>query len=310
MAVDVVTTGVICADVLASPVDALPAKGTLAFVPDLKIHLGGLAAVTAAVSCRLGTPAALIARVGDDGFGEFIVNTLEKHGVDCGHMKRLPGEGTSATVVLIDEKGERTFLHQVGATKGLCPADIDLDFVKQAKVFHWGGPGLTPGLDGAPMAELFETLRAAGVKTSIDTVFDGSGIWLPHIEAALPHTTIMMSSIEEAKNYTQEDDAEAMADFFLRYGVEAVMIKMGEDGLLVKDGSACHRLPAHQVPAVDTTGAGDAACAGFLHAYLAGQDLLHCGQLANACGGLTVQRAGGAEGVESLEQALRFMEGG
>jgi sugar/nucleoside kinase (ribokinase family) len=85
---------------------------------------------------------------------------------------------------------------------------------------------------------------------------------------------------------------------------------MGGDGLYVQNDAEAHYVAAHKVPVVDTTGAGDAACGGFLYGILEGWDLLRCGRLANAVGALTVQVMGGAEGVRSLEETLAFMEKG
>ncbi len=301
MALDVVTVGVVCADVMVRPVDSFPERGKLTLVPQLEIHLGGLASVTAAVLSQLGGQAGVIGRLGADGFGDYISGALAKSGVDVSRLKRDAAEGTSATVVLIGEDGERTFLHRVGATAAISEADVDLDYVKSAKVFHWGGPAITPGLDGPPMGRVMERVRALGVKTSMDTVYDGTGVWFPLIEAALPHVDIVMTNHEEGSRYTGKDSCEDIAGVFLSHGAEAVMVKLGHEGLYVQNRETAHQLPAHTVTAVDTTGAGDAACAGFLYGYTQGWDLLACGQLANAAGGLTVQSMGGAEGVQSLE---------
>jgi sugar/nucleoside kinase (ribokinase family) len=308
MSVDAVTIGVVCADVMARPVDALPPRGSLALIPGLEIHLGGLAGVTATVLCQLGAKAAFIGRLGQDGFGDYILDAMQSNGVDVGYVHRVPDHGSSATVVLISDNGERTFLHHLGANVLTSPDDVDFDFVRQAKVLHWGGPSITPGLDGAPIGRVFEQARALGVKTSMDTCFDGKDIWFPHIEHALPHLDIAMSSVEEARHYTGKHTPEEIADFYCSFGVETVMIKLGADGMYVKNAREAHHIPAHVVSVVDTTGAGDAACAGFLYGYINGWDLLRCGRLANAVGGLTVQRMGGAEAIHSLSQALSFME--
>jgi sugar/nucleoside kinase (ribokinase family) len=69
-------------------------------------------------------------------------------------------------------------------------------------------------------------------------------------------------------------------------------------------------LEAHKVEPIDTTGAGDAACAGFLYGLLNGWGLARSGRLANAVGGLTVQHMGGAEAIISLEDTLAFMDSG
>jgi sugar/nucleoside kinase (ribokinase family) len=309
MAVDVVTIGVVCADVMVRPVEQLPKRGSLALVPTLEIHLGGLAGVTAAVLCRLGARAAFIGRLGQDGFGDYILSSLTSQGVDVSHVRRTSQCGSSATVVLISGDGERTFLHHLGPNVLISEPDVDFDFVSQAKILHWGGTSITPGLDGEPIGRVFREARARGMKTSMDTCFDGKGIWFPHIRHALPHLDIAMSSIEEARHYTGKQTPEEIADFYQSFGVETVMVKMGPDGLFVKNAREAHHVPAHRVRVVDTTGAGDAACGGFLYGYLQGWDLLRCGRVANAVGALTVQVMGGSEGVRSLKETLAFMEG-
>ena len=308
MGMDVVTVGVVCADVLVRPVEQFPDRGKLALVPELEIHLGGLAGVTAAVLCRLGAKAAFIGRLGQDGFGDYIINDLKSHGVDVSHVRRTSQCGTSATVVLIGDDGERTFLHHLGTNVLTSEEDVDFGFVSQAKILHWGGASITPGLDGAPIGRVFKKAHELGLKTSMDTCFDGKGIWFPHIEHALPHLDIAMSSLEEARNYTGKQTPEEIADFYRSFGVETVMVKTGADGLFVKNGREAHYVRAHQVPVVDTTGAGDAACGGFLYGYVRGWDLLRCGRLANAVGALTVQVMGGADGVRSLDETLALME--
>jgi sugar/nucleoside kinase (ribokinase family) len=308
MSIDVVTVGVVCADVMVRPVESLPKRGSLGLAPQLEIHLGGLAAVTASALCRLGAKAAFTGRLGQDGFGDYILNALISNGVDVSRVSRTSDCGSSATVVLISEDGERTFLHHLGTNVLTSEADIDFDQVRDAKVFHWGGPSITPGLDGEPIGRIFEKAQAFGVKTSMDTCYDGKGIWFPHIQHALPHLDIVMSSIEEARCYTGKHSPEDIADFYMSFGVETVMVKLGSEGLFVKNGEELHYVAAHKVPVVDTTGAGDAACGGFLYGYINGWDLLRCGRLANAVGALTVQTMGGSGGVKSLEETLAFME--
>ena len=308
MSVDVISVGVVCADVMVRPVESLPKRGSLALVPRLELHLGGLAGVTAAVLCRLGAKAAFMGRLGQDGFGDYVLSTLESHGVDVSRVRRTAECGTSATVVLINEDGERTFLHHLGTNVLTSESDIDFDLVAQAKVLHWGGASITPGLDGEPIGRVFRKARAMGVKTSMDTCFDGKGLWFPHIQHALPHLDIAMSSIEEARRYTGKETPEEIADFYQSFGVEFVLVKMGAGGLYVKSGKERHHIPAHKVPVVDTTGAGDAACGGFLYGIIHAWDLLRCGRLANAAGALTVQVMGGSEGVRSLQETLAFME--
>ncbi len=307
---DLITVGVVCADVMVRPVEALPRRGALAVVPTLEMHVGGLAGVTAMVFSQLGGDSAFVGRLGKDSFGDYLLSAMQSAGVDTSAVRRDPDCHSSATVVLISEDGERTFLHHLGTNALTCEADLDFCAIAQSKVLHWGGPAITPMLDGAPMGRVFEQARALGVKTSMDTCYDGKGVWLPLIEPSLPHLDIVFSSIEEARCYTGKESPEDIADFYRAYGVETVVVKMGADGLFVKNAREQHFIPAHHVKVIDTTGAGDASCGGFLYGYLNGWSLERCGRLANAVGGLTVQRMGGAEAIESLEATLAFMESG
>lgn len=308
MSVELVTVGVVCADVMARPVEALPPRGQLALVDQLGMHLGGLAGVTAAVYARLGGQSAFVGRVGRDSFGDFLVAALNDAGVDTSGVLRDDAAHTSATVVVVSADGERTFLHHIGANAVVKPADIDLSRHPGAKCLHWGGPGITPELEGQPMAGVYAQARAAGLLTSMDTCHDGKGVWLPLIAPSLPHLDVVFTSLEEARQYTGQDAVEDIGRFLLDHGVGTVVVKLGEAGLHLATADESMRLPAHRVAVVDTTGAGDAACAGFLYGRLRDWSLRDCGRLANAVGGLTVQAMGGSQGVVSLAAVQDFME--
>lgn len=308
MSVELVTVGVVCADVMARPVEALPPRGHLGLVDQLGMHLGGLAGVTAAVYARLGGRSAFIGRVGDDSFGDFIERSLEDAGVDTRGLKRDARARTSATVVVVSADGERTFLHHIGANAVVSPADIDLSMFPRARCLHWGGPGITPELEGEAMARVYAEARAQGLITSMDTCHDGKGVWFPLIAPSLPHLDVVLTSYEEARHYTGREAVEDIAAHLRDHGAGTVVVKLGERGLYAADASESLRLPAHRVDVVDTTGAGDAACAGFLYGRLRDWPLRACGRLANAVGGLTVRAMGGSGGVASLEAAMEFME--
>jgi sugar/nucleoside kinase (ribokinase family) len=309
MPTDLVSVGLVCADVMVRPVDALPATGTLALVSQLEMHVGGLAGVTAMVYSQLGGRAAFIGRVGNDGFGDQVLHAMESAGVDTRATTRSSAKGTSATVVMIREDGERTFLHHTGATAELTADHVDYDLVSGARMLHWGGPAVTPGLDGEPMAGVFRFAREQGVRTSLDTCYDGSGVWLPRIEPSLPYVDTVFASVEEARQHTGADTPEEMAAFFLARGAHTAVIKLGPEGLYAATADEAHRLPAHPVEAVvDTTGAGDSACAGFLYGMNQGWNLERCARLANAVGALSVQAMGGAEAISSQDDALALMD--
>jgi len=308
VSIDVVTIGVVCADVMVRPVDGAPPGGHLWTVPEMTMSVGGLAGVTASVLARLGVKSAMIGQLGNDGFGDYIATFLESQGVGLEAMQRTDAHHTSASVVLVAADGERAILHHVGTTAAITPASLDFDYIAQARIFHWGGPPLTPGMDGEAAGEVMARVKALGVTTSVDTAYDGTGVWLPHLGPALPHLDIVMSSLEEARGYTGKETPEDIADFYLSHGAGTALIKLGPEGVYARRGDESVRLPAFAVEAVDTTGAGDAACAGFLYGHLHDWPLADCARLANACGALTVTHVGAAGAVVSFEQVQAFME--
>jgi len=305
---DVICLGLACADVMARPVESFPPRGKLELIPTLEIHLGGLAAVAAAVIAKLGGSVAFMGKLGTDGFGDYCAGALENCGVDLRYLQRTMSEGTPATVVLVSNDGERTFLHHPGCSRTLRESDINTEKFHGAKHVHWGGPAVTPGLDGPPISRILEKAKSIGLTTSVDTCYDGLDVWYPRIETALPFLDVVMSSLEEARMYTGKKEPEAIADFYLDRGPDIAVIKLGDGGMFVKSTIERMRVPAHRVDVVDTTGAGDAACGAFVYGYTQGWELHKSVQLANAVGALTVQAMGGSEGVKSLDDTLAFID--
>ena len=304
---DVASLGIIVADVLARPIDRMPESGKLILVDSMALHLGGLAAATARVLAKLGANVAMIGRVGNDGFGDFVLDTLRESGVNVAGVGRDAGASTSGTMVLVSADGERSFYHYPGASDAVREEDVDFNIVEKARILHFGGPFLMKQLDGAPIARVFRRARSLGKITSMDTAWDDTGRWLKLIEPSLEHLDIIHASLEEARAITGKDEPEEMAQFLRSYGIGTVVIKMGGDGCYIRGENEAHRIEGLQVDVVDTTGAGDAFVGGFLYGVSRNWDLRECGLFANAVGALTVTKMGGSEAVESYDATVAFM---
>ena len=90
------------------------------------------------------------------------------------------------------------------------------------------------------------------------------------------------------------------AKVLLREGVKIVAVKLGERGCFVTDGRESCLVPSCKVKVVDTTGAGDAFCAGFLHGLLAGKDIHECARLGNLVASKKLTTPGAREGLPRL----------
>ncbi len=300
--------GILVADVIGRPIDGVPARGALQLVPSISPHIGGCAANSGIGLQTLGIETHVVGAVGEDGFGDFVGQTLESHGVTA-HLTRKAAP-TSATMVLVASDGERSFLHCVGANAAFELGDIDLELLDGADLLHIAGHGLMPQFDGAQCARLLQIARERGVPTALDTAGAPDDRWRDNLRACLPHLDYFVPSLHEVEGlFPGTTNPEAVATKLLEAGVKVVALKMGERGSFVTDGRESHFVAPFMVDAVDATGAGDAFAAGFLCGVLHGFDLKGCARLGNACGALCVTQVGTVAGYRSLEETLEFIAG-
>ncbi|HLE51302.1 MAG TPA: carbohydrate kinase family protein [Anaerolineales bacterium] len=305
----IVCLGILVADIVARPLNALPERGRLVLVDEMGIHTGGCATNAASALARLGLPVEVIGKVGSDLAGDFVVEAMQERGIGTRGVRRDPQIGTSLTIVLVDPDGERRFVHYLGANAHLTLEDLDLRIIEGASILHIGGALVLPGIDGEPTAELLRKARAAGVVTFLDIVWDDTGRWLDMLAPCLPWVDYFIPSLPEAQVMTGLDDPLAIAHTLLARGPSVVGLKLGAQGCLVltRAGEIIHA-PAFQVNVVDATGAGDAFAAGFIAGVWQGWPLEKTARFANAVGALCVTGLGAGGGVRSLPETLQFME--
>jgi len=305
----IVCLGILVADIVGRPVSEIPAPGRLSLVEDMGLYTGGCAVNTATALARLGLPVEVIGKVGDDPFGEFVIQAMTMRGIGAQGVRRDPDIGTSATMVMVGPDGERRFIHYIGANARLVLEDIDIAQVQAASILHVAGALVLPGIDGEPTARLLEQTHRAGVITFMDTVWDATGRWMELLKPCLPHLDYFIPSLPEAVAITGRENPYEAARALLDEGVGVVGIKMDAQGCLVltRQGEVI-RAPAFQVQAIDSTGAGDAFAAGFITGAWFGWPLDQVTRFANAVGALCVTGPGATGGVLSLTETQQFIQ--
>ena len=111
---DVACVGILVADAISRTVDGLPESGKLQLVDKIELYTGGCAVNAAIDMARLGLNAAVIGKIGNDGFGKFMTAALRDEGVNAEGLRVDDTAGTSASIVAVDSGGERSFLHYLG----------------------------------------------------------------------------------------------------------------------------------------------------------------------------------------------------
>jgi sugar/nucleoside kinase (ribokinase family) len=301
--------GILVADVVGRPMQALPEPGRLVLVDEMGLYTGGCAVNAATALVNLGLPVEVIGKVGSDPFGDYIVDVMQERGIGTRGVKRDPETGTSTTMVMVDPDGERRFVHFIGANAKLTKEDIDLQLVAGASILNIGGSLVLPGIDGEPTADLLRYAQSNGVITFLDTVWDDTGRWMALLEPSLPYIDYFIPSLPEAQAIVGLQGPQEVAQALLNHGPKVVGLKMGSDGCLVmnEEGETI-QFPAYDVQVVDATGAGDAFAAGFIAGVWLGWPLDKTVRFASAVGALCVTGVGASGGVRSLQETLRFME--
>ena len=310
---DVTCLGILVADVVGKPVDAMPERGKLMLVDHLELHGGGCASSTGVGLAKIGIKTAVIGKVGNDGFGDYMISHLRRSGVDCSGVVIDDVAATSATMVLVHGDGERSFIHYIGANATLTEADVNFDVVKLSKILHVAGSFLMPGFDGEPTARVLKKAKQLGVTTSLDTAWDSRGNWMKLLEPCLQYLDYAVPSIEEARMVTGKYDPADVARVLMDKGVGTVALKMGDQGCYIKSKDTELRIPIYRVDAIDALGAWDAFAAGFLAGLVNGWDLERTGKFANATGAFCVTALGATTGIKdqtTIEAFIAMQEAG
>ncbi len=285
--------------------DVEPAFGQVErIVEDARLTVGGSGAIVACGAARLGLRTAICGVVGDDVFGRFMRDELERRDVDVGGLVVEPDRPTGLTVVLA-RPGDRAILTHTGTIAGLRSERVGPGTLDAARHVHVASYFLQDAL-GPELPGLFERVRANGSTTSVDPNWDPTERWDGGLRELLSFTDVFLPNAEEATHIADAGDPEAAArELAGRAG--AVVVKAGGGGAVAAVGDLLVRAAAAPTDAIDTTGAGDAFDAGFLASRLAGDPLERSLAVANACGALSTRALGGVDAQPTMDEVLETL---
>lgn len=308
MEIECLCAGILFADYVCAPVPRMPQPGELVPTERIQLALGGCASNAGLDLAKLGVKVGVSGCVGDDAFGQFILDTLRAGRVDTSGVHRIPGVGTASTMVINVKGQDRRFISTPGANTQFTVRHIPPEWVRQARVFYVGGYLMMPGLETDEFVELFRSARAHGAKTVLDVVLFGGEHYWQTLAKILPETDVFLPNDDEAAIITGLKDPLQQAQRFRDAGAKTVVITQGSRGsLLVTDGLRL-RAGVYPVEFVGGTGSGDAFDAGYIMGLLLGQDPAGCLRWGSALGASCVRAIGATEGVFTRPEAEAFMQ--
>ena len=268
------------------------------------LAVGSSSAIFACGAARLGLRVAFIGVCGDDVFGRFMLDEMQKRNVDVSNVIIRP-DGQTGLSVILNQDADRAILTHLGLIADLRASNIPDPLLRQTRHLHVASYFLQTKLQ-PDLPALFQRAHSLGLTTSLDTNYDPSEKWIGFDEL-LSATDIFLPNKKEALSITQSDDVESAAKQLANKS-KLVVIKLGADGAALPTKDKTIFIPAIPVKIVDTIGAGDAFDAGFLYGYLNNWDMEKSLQLAVVCGALSTQASGGTAAQPTLDEALAFVK--
>lgn len=306
---DVIVAGLALTDIIGRPVDLknLPKRGALKLIDSITLTTGGNVSNVGIDLAKLGFTVGAITRVGNDSLGDYVTQHYRAFGIHTEGVIVDARAQTSATMVSVDETGERTFLHTRGCMKNFRAADVlsRLRLLHRARILVVGYLGLLPETE-KEFERLFRTVKE---KTSLKILLDSAAsprVTPRALRGFLPYVDFFIPSYKEAMLITGRTTPKSIVEFLRRAGAPHVVgVKLGARGCYLSDGYHGRYVNAQKVrKVVDATGAGDAFVAGFIAGTLKGMDAFESARVANAVAASCISAIGASTAIRKLQYYL------
>lgn len=284
---------------LVTKTEKVPKVGETFLGVDFKQAAGGKGANQADAIAKLGGKVAMIGRVGDDQFGESLINGLKADGVDVSHIHVTKSTSTGIATIIVNGDGDNSIIVVPGANFKLMPTDID-EAEKMIEKSHIMIAQLEVPLDTIKYA--FKKAKQYGKYTILNPaparVLDEE--LLQMTDLLVPNET-ELEILSQRTLETQEDMLLAAKELMLK-GVKEIIVTLGANGCLYIDKTTSTHYPALLVKAVDTTAAGDSFIGAMATAFSEGKLLKEAIGFASKVSALTVTRQGAQESLPTKKE--------
>ena len=279
-------------------VDAERSKEILAVLGRPVRVSGGSAANTVAGAASLGSSAAFIGKIRNDALGADFAADIAASGVGFATRPLDGPPDTARCTVLVTPDGERTLSTYLGACTRLGPGDIDPELVRRARVTYLEGYLFDQPHSGEALRTAASLAHRAGRQVAV-TLSDTLCIdrhrqeFLDLVDGA---ADLVFGNEEELRTLCGTQDLSGALERVCAGGAVAAVTR-GAKGSVVASERGFEEVPAEPgVAVVDTTGAGDAYAAGFLHGLVRGAGLARCARLGSLAAGEVISHLGARPG--------------
>lgn len=288
---------------------------------------GGAPANVAVTVAKLGKKATFLGKVGADAFGDALVDTLNKYGVDTSHMLQSKEANTALAFVTLDDKGERdfSFYRNPSADMLYSEDEIDKNVFVHGDFLHFCSVSLIDAPVKQAHIRAIELAKEKDVLISFDPnvrlpLWDNPEACKKTVLEFMHHADVVKISDEELWFLTGIEDENKALKALKHYCKKDVVLLLtkGADGVMIVTMDEVGFVPSFEVEVVDTTGAGDAFIGGFLY-FTIGKVLTKSGlpdmallkeavRYGSATGALTITKEGAMDALPYREQVEKMLE--
>lgn len=285
----------------------LPVPGETEIGGDFGMAAGGKGANQAVGAARAGGSVTLVARVGNDMFGNNAIAGFTMDTINVDFVVEDPKAKSGVALIFVGKKsGENSIAVASGANALLSPADVKraAKAIREANI-------LIMQLE-TPLATV-EAAAELAVKAGVRVILNPAPAPARPLPAKLlRQLSIITPNETEAEKLTgikvtTTADAAKAADWLLAKGVGSVIITLGSRGSFVATGEGKKLVPSYKVKPLDTTGAGDIYNGVLAVALGEGQSLLEAARFANAAGAISITRLGAQPSAPSRKEIESFL---
>ena len=281
--------------------------------PQFQMGFGGDTSNCVIAAARLGARCAYVSQVGDDTFGQALLGLWKREGVASEGVRVVPGAPTGMYFVSHGDKGHEFSYRRAGSASSLItPADLPTALIGCSRQLHVSGISLAISTSACDTAlKAIAIARSAGAKVSFDLNYRAR-LWpapraLALTRQVLQDCDLFLPSVDEIAQLTGLHQPQDIVRWALDQGARAVVLKLGEKGCAVSDGTGLMNLPATTVQAVDATGAGDCFAGACLAMLARGATLLEAARVANVAAALSTLGYGAVDPLPRWEQVSTLL---
>lgn len=284
-----------------------PKAGQDAKVENIVFTPGGSAANCATVAAQLGVPTVFLGFVGKDHFGKMLKTDLDRFGISTRTLRSIDGD-TGITVAINEPMGERTFYSYRGVNSSGELSDVSNEVFKKSKYLHLTGYSFQDENSLHNALALISRAKQEELFVSLDPSYWYSREFHKGHASLLLELSAIFPNQEEARQLSGSEDPEEAARILLGMGPKIVIVKLGPGGCYIASEKESCYLPAMATSKViDTTGAGDAFCAGFLSGQIMGLNIIEAAKTGNAVSSLVIGHIGGHVGAPTINSLVNSL---